>query len=54
MKSLLVLASVLVAVVAHCPGGCNKNGSCGRNGESEIFLRFESTHGNEISYSLSS
>ena len=49
MKSLLLLASVLAIAVAHCPGGCNKNGSCGRNGESKIFLWFASIRGNDLS-----
>ena len=33
MKILLVLATILATVSAYCPNGCNKNGSCGLNGE---------------------
>jgi hypothetical protein len=33
MKSVLALACIIATVVAHCPNGCNKHGSCGLNGE---------------------
>jgi len=38
MKILLVLATILATVSAYCPNGCNKNGSCGLNGEIAYFL----------------
>ena len=40
MKILLVLATILATVSAYCPNGCNKNGSCGLNGETVRSIFF--------------
>ena len=38
MKILLVLATILATISAYCPNGCNKNGSCGLNGEFVVIF----------------
>eukprot|EP00804_Cyclotella_cryptica_P006623 CCRYP_008582-RB/>CCRYP_008582-RB protein AED:0.32 eAED:0.32 QI:1342/1/1/1/1/1/2/119/210 len=38
-KTLLVLASILATVRAHCPNGCSAHGSCGRNDQCICYLR---------------
>ncbi len=38
VKIIAVLATLFATAGAYCPNGCSKNGSCGVNGETNIFF----------------